>query len=204
MGHRARSGVHSLRRYQRGILHHLTKDEPAGPAKLNALFTTLRLAEAAGDREAYLDDLNAAIQIQPTPQLLLQRAQLAEQDKDYPRALADYLQLLNGPAGKNPQQATELRARIEAVRLQMDSESKQMREQTRMIEDGLERANEVNSTEAKQQMNYRIGAVLNFSTGTRAYEAGDLDKAREFWSKAANAGHEGAAAQLKRLPDSKP
>ncbi len=107
----------------RGQLQYILKNEPDDTARFGGLMSSLKLAETARDREAYLADLNAAIALQPSPQFILQRAQLSEQNKDFPRALSDYEQLLAGPAGKNPQQAAQLRARIETVQKAMNAEA---------------------------------------------------------------------------------
>lgn len=171
-----------------------------------ALHASVYLALGAEDHESALADLNAAMALrrQPAPDLILQRAQLHERLKDYPSALADYQQLLDGPAGKNSRQAAQLRARIAAVRQAMDTETARLRDETAKIDVGLERVREANSPEARQRIGDRMGAAMDFVAGNRAFEAGDIAKARELWTKAAAAGHEEAAARLKTLPPPQP
>ncbi len=82
-----------------------------------ALHASIYLALGAEDHQDALADLNAAIALrrQPPPDLLLQRAQVHERLKDYPSALADYRQLLDGPLGTNSRQAAQLRQRIAQI-----------------------------------------------------------------------------------------
>jgi len=45
-----------------------------------------------------------------------------------------------------------------------------------------------------------MDGVFRYLDGKRALEAGDIEKAREYWTQAAAAGHEEAAQRLKDLP----
>lgn len=94
--------------------------------------------------------------------------------------------------------------RIEKVKQVMNAETARLRDETAKTDATLKRVREANSPEARQRMGDRIGAGMDFVAGKRAYESGDIEKARELWTGAAAAGHAEAAERLKALPPPRP
>lgn len=179
-------------------------EEATPPERFNGYVAAAKLAAGMDDLENALIDLSAAIAISPVPGLRLERAQLHEQLKNYPQALADYMAVLNAPGGLNPQQKTQLNARIEQVQKAMTAETTRLQGEVERMDGLIAQIDEFRSEENQQRMKDEIGSMMDgvfrYLDGNKAYEAGDIEKAREYWTQAAAAGHEEAAQRLKNLP----
>jgi TPR repeat protein len=136
----ALGGEAAERQKARHSVHYLLKRLPADyppPDRFAALVAAAKLAagmEAWAEAEA---DLSVALQLNPDPRLLLERAQVRERLQAYPGAIADYTAVLASPLGQNPQQAAQLRARLEAVQKTMNAETARLRDETAKIDAGL-------------------------------------------------------------------
>lgn len=144
-------------------------------------------------------NLNAAYAAAPDPQFLLLRGDARARQNKFLPALVDYQAALASPLSQNPQAAQALRQRISQLEAR-SATAQNAREQA--ARDAGVRASEEREAQAKASAG-RILSGVEFDLGVRAHAAGDIEKAREFWTKAAAAGHEEAAARLKALPPPK-
>jgi hypothetical protein len=118
----ALGGEAAERQKARHSVHYLLKRLPPDYPPSERFAALVAAAKLAAGMEAWAEaeaDLSAALQLNPDPRLLLERAQVRERLQAYPGAIADYTAVLASPLGQNPQQAAPIRERMEQVRQMM-------------------------------------------------------------------------------------